>query len=174
MGVVLIGYRGSGKSTVGRALATRMGWRGVDLDEVVVGRARKDIRAVFAEEGETGFRDREAAALRESVLDRDIVLSAGGGVLEREENHAILKNSGHRIVYLRCEPGELWRRIEADAATAATRPALTALGGGLAEVTKMLARREPGYRAMAHYEVDVTRLTASDAAERVAELLRNE
>src|SRR5262245_35845194 len=79
--IFLIGYRGSGKSTVGRLLAERVGWTFVDADAVIEERAGKSIRQIFADEGESGFRDREANALSDLCSRTDTVIATGGGVV---------------------------------------------------------------------------------------------
>ena len=156
MNLVLIGYRGSGKTTVGRLLAERLGYGFVDLDEQIVARAGQTIKAIFEQHGEPHFRDLETATLAEAATLQDHVLSLGGGAVLREENRRHLASSRHRVIYLRADPVELLRRIRADVATAANRPNLTPLAGGLEEITQLLAVREPIYRSMAHHEVDVT------------------
>src|SRR5215218_8652222 len=134
MSVVLIGYRGSGKTTVGKRLADRLWQPFVDTDELIVRKAGKSIREVFEQEGEPAFRDLEAAVVRDALMLQEHVISLGGGALLREENRAALKASGHKVVYLKCEPAELYKRISADPETAAARPNLT-VEGGLQEVT---------------------------------------
>lgn len=171
MGIVLIGYRGSGKTTIGRKLADRLRQPFIDTDELVVARAGKNIKAIFEEAGEGGFRELEAAALAEACRPGALILSAGGGVVERVANRDLLRTSGHAVVYLRCEAPELLRRIHADPATSGSRPNLTRLGGGLQEVESMLARREPLYRHAMNTEIDVTRLTPEEAVTRLEGLL---
>jgi shikimate kinase len=170
MGIVLIGYRGSGKTTVGRKLAQALKVEFVDLDERIIVAEGKTIREIFAEQGEAGFREHEARALAEMLEEKaDRVMSLGGGVVERGENREKISASGHRIIYLRCEVDELQRRIAGDPQTTQSRPILTKLGGGRAEIAALLARREPWYRQVAQREIDVTALTVDDV---VAELMR--
>jgi shikimate kinase len=163
MSVILIGYRGSGKSTVGRKLADRLWQTFVDLDELIVRRAGRTIREIFEQDGEAAFRDLETAALREVLPLQDHVMALGGGAVLREENRRAIAASGHRVIYLRCEPEVLARRIAADPNTAASRPALTSAGSSVDEVQRVLAEREPLYRATMHGELDVTNLSADDA-----------
>jgi shikimate kinase len=170
MSLVLIGYRASGKSTVGRMLAERLGMGFADSDEWIVRRAGRNIREIFAEKGEAGFRDLEAAVVREIGLLQNHVIALGGGALEREENRIVIGNGGHKIVYLRCRPEELHKRIHADPATAAARPALTKLGGGIDEIREILAKREPVWMGVRHAEVDVSDISpvqVADALERL-------
>jgi shikimate kinase len=169
MGVVLIGYRGSGKTTVGKLLASRLGREFFDCDQLIVERAGKSIREIFAEGGEPAFRDLESAAIAELTGKTDAVIAVGGGAILREQNRRML--SPHKIVYLRCAPAELLRRIQADPATGENRPNLTQLGGGLEEIQTLLAAREPIYQSAMHFDVDVTTLTAVEAAETIAQKL---
>jgi shikimate kinase len=171
MNVLLIGYRGSGKTTIGRRLADRLWWNFVDLDERLVARAGKSIRRIFEEDGEAAFRDLESALLQEALAADETVFATGGGVVVREENRRLIRQSGAKVIYLRCEPAELHRRIQADTATAEMRPALTALGGSEAEVAQKLAEREPLYREVMTAELDVTHLTIDEAIPRLARML---
>ncbi len=146
MGVVLIGYRGSGKTTVGRMLAERLEKPFVDCDLQIVEKAGRSIREIFLAEGEEGFRKIEMAVIAE-ITKKDCVIAVGGGAVIREENQKSLKSGGHRMIYLRCEPDELLRRIQRDPGTSDNRPNLTNLGGGIEEIEAVLERREPIYRA---------------------------
>ncbi len=148
--VFLIGPRGSGKTTVARLLAARLGRDWVDADDVLEARFGKSIRDVFAEEGEAGFRDREAAVLADLCGRRRCVVSTGGGVVVREANRALLRASGF-VVWLTADAETLWRRLQDDERTADRRPALTM--GGRAEVEEVLRVREPWYRECAHLTV---------------------
>lgn len=171
MSVVLIGYRGSGKTTTGKRLADRLWQPFVDTDDLVVRKAGKSIREIFEQQGEAAFRDLEAEVVREVCQLKEHVISLGGGALLREENRSALKASGHKIIYLKCEPKELHRRITADPQSAETRPGLTAIGGTLEEVQALVAEREPLYRAAMTAELDVTHLEPQDAVVYLVRLL---
>ncbi len=83
MNLLLIGYRGSGKTAVGRIVAQRLGWDAIDADEVLEGRARKSIAQIFADDGEPAFRDLESQVLSDLIARERQVLSLGGGVVLR-------------------------------------------------------------------------------------------
>jgi shikimate kinase len=170
MSLVLIGYRGSGKTTIGRGLAIRLRRPFIDADEVIVARASKSIREIFEQDGEHAFRQHETKVLADSISRLDHVLSFGGGIVESEENRRLLRSSAHAIVYLRCDAEELLRRIERDALSGQMRPPLTPLGGGIEEIRSVLARREPIYRSLMTAELDVTHLTPEQAVDHIAGL----
>lgn len=152
--LVLIGYRGCGKSSVGPLLAGRLGRPFRDADAELEADAGTSIRDIFAAEGEAGFRDRETATLRKLTAGEPAVIATGGGAVLRAENRDLLRASGF-VVWLRAPAEVLWGRIAADPTTAARRPNLA--GGGFAEVAALLAAREPLYAAAAHAAVDATR-----------------
>jgi shikimate kinase len=173
MNIFLTGYRGSGKTTVGRALADALGRPFVDVDDRIVDRAGKTIRTIFAEGGEPKFREIESAVIREIAGLDNHVIGLGGGALGRAENRAVVQSAGHHVIFLRCEPAELHRRIAGDALTVDNRPNLTKLGG-LEEITALLAAREPIYRSVGTLEVDVTNRSPAETVARILELLKTE
>src|SRR5579863_8452163 len=171
MSIVLIGYRGSGKTTIGKRLADRLWQPFVDVDDLIVQRAGKSIKDIFEQDGEPAFRELEETAVNEACVLAEHVISLGGGAVLREANRQALAQSAHHVVYLKCEPAELHKRIHADPATAAMRPILTHLGGGLEEITKLIKEREPLYRQVKTAELDVTNLTPEDAVVYIVRLL---
>ncbi len=169
MSIVLIGYRGSGKTTIGRLLAERLGWPFVDSDVFLVERAGRSIKEIFEAGGEEAFRDLETRVVEELSELQNHVIALGGGAVNRPENRAALRAARHTVVYLKCHAQELHRRIESDPKTKTDRPNLTALGGGLAEIEKLLLEREPIYREIDDLEIDVSGFTPQQA---VTEILR--
>jgi shikimate kinase len=95
--IVLVGFMGTGKSVVGKRLATRLGWCFVDTDERIVQHAGCSIPELFQSEGELGFRDRETAVLRSLQGNIGTVIATGGGILGRPENVALLRQLGSLI-----------------------------------------------------------------------------
>lgn len=108
--IFLIGFMGAGKSTVGRCLARRLGYHFNDLDQLIVAREGRSIPDLFAMQGEQYFRDCEAAVLAEQAEMQRTVFATGGGIVGREENRALMKQSG-RVVYLRAAWPTLERRL---------------------------------------------------------------
>lgn len=171
MSTVLIGYRGCGKSTIGQKLADHLWLKFADSDQVVVAKAGKSIKEIFEQDGEARFRELEAEAVKEVAKLQDHVIALGGGAPLREENRKVIKEAGHRVIYLKCEPEEMLRRINSDPSTPGLRPHLTAMGGGIEEINKVLAEREPIYRQMADAELEVTYLEPADAIVYVVRLM---
>jgi shikimate kinase len=162
MNIVLIGYRGTGKTTVARQLALRLGWDWVDADVEVELRAGKSIAAIFADDGPEAFRDWESTVLAELARRERTVLAAGGGAVLREENRRALAAAG-TLVWLQAGPATILHRIAGDAATAGRRPNLTAAGGE-AEIVAMLAERAPIYQRCANVALDTEGKTPSEVA----------
>ncbi|HKI30695.1 MAG TPA: shikimate kinase [Gemmataceae bacterium] len=162
--VFLVGYRGTGKSSVARLLAHHLGWQWVDADEILEQRAGMTIRQVFEAEGETGFRKRESLLLEELCELRRTVIATGGGVVLSGLNRQRLKAAG-RVVWLTADPPTIRHRLEKDKSTAERRPALTV--GGLAEIKELLRAREPLYRAVADLTVDTTGRAPEEVADTI-------
>jgi shikimate kinase len=153
--IFLIGYRGSGKSSAGRALAQALGRPFHDTDVMAEAAAGKGIARVFAEDGEPAFRALERAAIdelaRRARAGERFVAATGGGIVLSGRNVDALRASG-LVVWLTASARVLEARITSDPATAATRPALHGRSSA-AEVEAVLGEREPLYRAAAHVEV---------------------
>lgn len=165
MNIVLIGYRGSGKTTIGRKLASQL-WKGfVDVDQEACRRFGIDsIAEIWRVHGELAWRETEVRVVQETMAKDEQVIALGGGTLMQPGARAAVEQAqGVRRIYLHCEAEELHRRIEADPASGATRPSLTSFGGGVEEVRTMLAEREPVYRAVADHVLNVTHLKPDDA-----------
>ena len=138
----------SGKSTVGRLVAARLGWDFRDLDEVIEAAAGRSIPEIFALEGEPAFRQREVEAVREAATLRRTVVATGGGAPCREENLVLMLATG-KVVALAVSPDEVARR----AAGRPTRPLLAGAADPVAAAATLLAARQPFY-ARAHASVD--------------------
>lgn len=147
MNLALIGYRGTGKTTVAQALAKHLAWPVVDLDGELERRAGKTIAQIFADSGEGVFRELEAQLVAEYCAGTGRILSLGGGAILRAENRAEIRG-GCRTAWLTAQPAIIYERISTDPTTGARRPNLTAQGG-LEEIVAVLAARAPLYRECA-------------------------
>lgn len=172
MSIVLVGYRGCGKTSVGRLLAERLRCELLDTDALIVARAGMTIREIFAQSGEPHFRQLESAALDDALAKRSTILSTGGGIILSPANRQKLKASARPVVYLACPPEVLLQRIQGDAASAINRPNLTSLGGGLDEVRQMLTFREPLYREVATLIIDAASHTPTQLADEILKQVR--
>jgi shikimate kinase len=171
MNIMLIGYRGSGKTTVGRMLADRLGYGFFDNDDQITKTAGQTIKEIFEKHGQEHFRQLETRALAHIAgLDKHVI-SLGGGVILREVNRHRITGGGHHVIYLHADPEELFRRIRSDPATAANRPNLTSLVGGLDEIRSVLAEREPIYRQVMTLELDVTKLSTQQVVAAIVKML---
>jgi shikimate kinase len=150
--IILIGYRGSGKTTVGRILARELGWEFADADEHLEAAAGRSIAAIFAAEGEPGFRDRESATLADLCRRDRLVIATGGGAVLRPANRELLREAGF-VAWLVTDPETSWARLSGDPTTADRRPNLTP-AGGFAEVKALIAARTPLYRDLAHFSTE--------------------
>ncbi|MFQ3593005.1 MAG: shikimate kinase [Gemmataceae bacterium] len=168
MRLALIGPRGSGKTALGRLLAPHLDCPFLDADAELQRRTGRSIAVMFAEEGEAGFRNRESALLAELLQQPRFVLSTGGGVVLRETNRRLLSSLPY-VIWLQAEPAVLWQRLQADPASATTRPNLA--GGGLAEIEQVVTARNGLYAAVATHQLDTTRLSPEEALASVLALL---
>ena len=153
---VLVGMPGSGKTTIGRQLARRMGGAFLDCDHAIEREIGCSIKQFFQQQGEPAFRDLETQVLAE-LLQRPgpCVLSTGGGAVVRAENRALLK-SGPPVVYLHAVPEEIHRRIAHDD----SRP-LMQVADPLAKLKELYRDRDPLYREVARYVMETGRPTMS-------------
>lgn len=147
--IILMGPRGSGKTSVGRLLAQRLNWDFVDLDAEIEQRAGCSVRDLFERSGERGFRQHESEALA-AVIDRDpCIIALGGGTVLPEENRRRLVRAGSLRVWLQAEAGTLVERLLNDPRTTELRPRLTGAGGWDDELRLLLQQRRPLYAALA-------------------------
>lgn len=169
MALTLIGYRGSGKSSVGRVLASRLGWAFVDADEEIERRTGVSIASIFAEEGEDGFRRREAAVMEELLARERCVVAAGGGAVLSGRTRQLMAACGP-VVYLRVSPTTAETRMKNDALSGQRRPALTGLPVR-EEIETLMTTREPLYRECATIAVEADARTVDEIIEEIFQSL---
>ena len=164
--IALIGFRGCGKTTVGRELAGLIGGTHVDTDELTTQQAGRSIAEIFATEGEAGFRRREAEVVAQVFASPPDVVSVGGGAVLGEANVTAIRAAA-TVVWLTAPAEVLWQRISADSSTDATRPPLTDQPG-LDEVKRLLDERTPLYSRVSDHKVDTTGRTPREVATEVS------
>jgi len=167
--LTLIGYRATGKTTLAKLLARRLGWEWIDADVEIERRAGKTIARIFADDGEPAFRDLEAQVIADLCRRDRLVLAAGGGAPMREENRHIMRQSG-KVVWLVARPETILNRMSGDFTTAQRRPSLT-VHDPLQEIVQLLARREPMYRDTADFTIDTENRTPEELTAEILDRL---
>ncbi|MFS8137755.1 MAG: shikimate kinase [Thermomonas sp.] len=164
--IVMVGSMGSGKSSIGRRLASRLQRACVDLDARIEADAGMTINSIFESEGEAGFRARECHALKDALMKAEacIIATGGGAVLDERNRHA-MRDAGS-VVYMEVEPTEQMQRLQGDR----TRP-LLANGDPAQRLADLHRLREPLYRDVADVIFDTTHYSIEDAADALAALL---
>jgi shikimate kinase len=170
--LTLIGYRATGKTTLAKRLAERLGWEWIDADVEIEHRSGKAIARIFAEQGEPAFREIEAQVIADLCRRDRLVVAAGGGAPLRPESRRAMR-AGGRVVWLTALPETILARMSGDATTAARRPNLTDKGP-LDEILHLLQTREPIYRESAHLTVDTEGKTPDALAEEIIAALQME
>jgi shikimate kinase len=165
--VVLIGYRGTGKSAVAIELGNRLGLKVVSLDAEIERHAGQRIPQIVEQRGWPGFRDLEEEIVRTFSSRDGQVLDCGGGVVEREPNFEVLRAAGP-VFWLQASPATIVGRISGDD----QRPSLTGKKSFTEEVEEVLQRRTPLYRRLAHHEVETDTRTVSEVAAVVMDVLK--
>ena len=153
--IVLVGFMGTGKTTVGRMLAGRLRREFVDMDVLIEARERRPIPAIFRDSGEPYFRRLERALVRELAARRELVVAPGGGIVLDPGNLADFQRTGF-VVCLDASPEAILRRVEHDA----HRPLLAA-PDKLGRIRELLAKRRPLYEAIP-LRVDTSDLTSAE------------
>ncbi len=168
MNIVLIGYRGTGKSEVGQRLAAHLGMTLVGMDAEIVKKAGMSIPEIVERFGWPKFRDLETAQARKLAGLDQLVIDTGGGIIERQENIEILEQNS-RIFWLQATVPTIVGRIQGGI----ERPALTTGKTFTEEVAEVLERRVPKYRSAAHHAIDTDPLSPEQVAEKIIKFFEN-
>lgn len=161
--IILTGYMGSGKTTIGKNLAKRKNYTFVDTDELIEQQQQRSINEIFAADGEQAFRDMETELLRQLIAEHreHMVISTGGGMPLRAENRQLLSHLG-KVVFLKASPRTIYDRIRGDT----TRPLLQC-ANPMGRIEEMIAARTPLYEEGAAIVVDVNALRQSEATQEI-------
>lgn len=169
MNIVLIGYRATGKTEVGKALARQLGYDFIDSDILIEREADCCISDIVRKEGWPGFRKREKDVIKRLSEMKKVVIAAGGGAILDSKNVEHLKKSGI-LVWLKARPETILKRLKGDDKTAFQRPSLT--GESLdAELKQILKERTPLYKEAAHIEVDTDNGSIEEIAKKIIKLI---
>ena len=162
--LVLIGFMGTGKSTVSRLLSEKLGWKRVDGDEEIERLENKRISDIFAADGEAGFRVIETRVL-ETILasEENAVVATGGGAVLSAVNRELMLNKGF-VVALKASPEQIIARVKSDT----ERPLLQ--GDAVERVNLLLAQRKHAYD-FAHLTIDTTNMSAEEVVAAIWEQL---
>lgn len=155
--ITLVGFMGTGKTTVGRILADKLGYRFIDVDEEIEREQGVSITHIFSEMGEPYFRQLERVMIKTLSLREGLVISAGGGAVVDESNIEAMKQGG-TLVCLTAGPDEIMKRV----GKSNNRPLLQ-VPDPMAKIMELMSKREPFYRK-ADFMVDTTMMTAEEVA----------
>lgn len=159
--IVLVGFMGTGKSSVGRLISAMLAYEFVDTDELIAKRAGAPVSEIFAEQGEETFRDLETEVLSSLSGDRRRVIATGGGAVLREENRSILRDLGF-VALLTASEDVIYRRVRRS-----THRPLLRTSNPREVIRKRLRERTPLYQAAAHWSFDTTDIPRDVVAEAV-------
>ncbi|MFC1858161.1 shikimate kinase [Thermodesulfobacteriota bacterium] len=165
MNIVLIGYRGSGKSVVGKLVSERLRIKCITMDARIVEKAGKSIPDIVENHGWTTFRDMESEVATELAKLDNIIIDTGGGIIERPENIDVLQ-ANSCIIWLKASVGVIVSRIQ----EGTERPSLTGGKSFTEEVAEVLERRTPKYMSAAQYQIDTDQLTPEQVADRIIKI----
>lgn len=163
--MTVVGLMGSGKSTIGKLLASRLSLSFVDLDEMIVQAQGKSIPQIFEQDGEAVFRALESQALEEALKFQDSVIATGGGVILSEHNRERMKDAG-QVIWLDASPKTLAARITGDS----NRPLLHDVDP-LEKMIALTSERNPLYEQVADLKIDTSILSDKEAVDKIAAFL---
>ena len=166
MNIVLIGYRGSGKSSVATMLASRLRWERVSTDTEIVARAKQSIPDIVQAFGWEYFRDLESDVCREVGAKNSLIIDTGGGAILRPQNVQALKANG-RLFWLTAEIPTIEARIGGDT----QRPSLTGSKSFIEEIAEVLEERRPKYRSAADYVIATDNQSVTQVTDTILTLM---
>jgi shikimate kinase len=165
MNIYLIGYRCTGKTTVGKLLAVHLEWDFIDTDDKIVEVAGQSIKEIVDSQGWEIFRKMERDVIKNVSDHRSLVIATGGGVIIDEENVGVMKRTGS-VVWLKASAQTIQRRLSKDKTTQAFRPSLTQKGT-IEEVRETLKKRAPYYESAMNFSVETDEATVEDVCREI-------
>lgn len=168
MNIVLVGYRGTGKSALAGLLSERLGMKAVSTDDLIIQREGRSIPEIVQSAGWNYFRDVEAAVIQELVRSDNMILDTGGGAVLRAENREALKKNG-LVFWLKAEPETIKTRIKDDT----NRPPLTSGKTFIEEIADVLEQRQDAYRLAADIEIQTDGRSLDEIADEIVEHVKN-
>jgi len=159
--IILVGFMGTGKSSLGRLIAKKTGRHFVDTDQLIVANQGREISQIFKENGEEYFRQIETSTLGSLKPFSGLVIATGGGIVTRPENIPLLRAQGF-VVWLQAEEEEIFKRVSRNS----KRPLLQT-ENPRKTISDLLDTRRPLYEAVCHFSLDTTHLSHKQAAEAV-------
>ncbi|MFD1319198.1 shikimate kinase [Loigolactobacillus zhaoyuanensis] len=165
--VILVGFMGTGKTTVGEVLAANFKRPQIDLDDEIITTAGKSIKQIFADSGEVAFRQLETQVLKQAFTKNGI-LSTGGGVVESAANRELLRQTAIPVIYLQTEPAAIFQRLKSDDG----RPLVQQLGE--VGLRKLWQRRVPLYQQVATHTITTDTRTPQQVSQQIQQLLGQE
>jgi shikimate kinase len=171
LNIFLIGFRGTGKTTIGKIISRMLDREFIDADEYLEQKEGKTVKDIFDEGGEKLFREMESRVIAELCLLDNKIIATGGGVILREENVKKLKKNGV-LILLTADVDTIYKRIYRDKLTQQKRPSLTDRNG-YQEIEYLLEYRNPFYDKAADFVLNTDSMSVNDAARRIVNFIKN-
>ena len=171
MNIVLIGYRGSGKSTVGSQLAARLKMRFVDIDDLIEKRQAVSISDIVTSHGWGHFRKLERDTIEEISKEDHLIIAPGGGAVLDTDNVKALGRNG-TLIWLKADRRTLLKRLNLDSGTNTRRPTLTGKGTS-EELKEVISLREPIYERVSEIQIDTSTLDVETVVEKVLTVVKD-
>lgn len=159
--IILIGFMGSGKSSIGRLIKTQTGRRFVDTDQLIVQETGREIAELFKTEGEPAFRERERLALKSLLGSNHLVVATGGGIVTRPENIHLLQELGF-VVWLTAKEEVIFDRVSRN-----NKRPLLHTPDPRATISNLLLQRNPLYKQAAQFRIDTSNLQLAPVAQTI-------
>ena len=167
--IVLIGFMGTGKTVVGKALAKKLNWEFIEVDSLIEQKAGKTIPEIFQQDGEIAFRELEIEVAKEVSQGENTVIACGGGVVLNQINIDRLRQKSS-IIYLTASPAIILKRVSSDEEE---RPLLKT-SDKAAKIRELLKFRKPFYERAADIKIDTSKLGVDATVEQVIEKMKHD